>query len=215
MKFAPLTLVAAAALTATSAFASGDIASVDQNGDHFASYSEITSVYPGLTRNDFRDIDTNRDQRVSANELTAPDAQSIVKRQLPGHGDVLDLAAVDTNGDNFVSFSELAGAYSGLSAIDFDLIDLSNDNRLDANELYSPATQVVVSRFENGDNGVVSLNSVDLDGSGFVTFDEVSGSLPGLTNVDFDDIDLNNDNRLSVQELYDLDARTILSQSAS
>ncbi|MXQ06956.1 hypothetical protein GQ651_03760 [Alphaproteobacteria bacterium GH1-50] len=206
--------IAATALSATAALASGDIASVDRNGDRFASFAELTSTYPGLTASDFRTIDANKDRRVSAVELQAPEAQSIVNRHKVGANGLLDVAAVDTNGDNFVSFFELAGAYPGLSATDWNEIDGSEDGRLNASELYAGETQVILDR-RVADRTFVALNAVDTDGSNFASLVELQSAYPGLSSLDFDEIDTNNDNRVSFDELYDIDSRTILGRSVN
>ena len=189
--------LATSAITATAAFASADISSVDRDGDRFASFSEVTAVYPGLTKSDFRDIDANRDNRISAVEIADGHAQTIINRQVAGQGSVvLDLNAVDTDGDNFVSFTELAAAYPGLSANDLDDVDVNNDNRVAANELYAPKTREVLGRSAANGSSVVSLSKIDVDGSGFASAGELAGIYPGLSSLDFEEIDLNGDNRI-------------------
>ncbi len=207
--------LATTAITATTALASADITSVDRNSDRFASFDEITAVYPGLTRSDFNSIDTNDDRRVSAVELADGAAQSIIHRQLPGQGRVLGLSKVDTNGDNFVSFTELAGVYRGLTASDWDKLDTNDDKRLNASELYSEAAQSVLGRHPAERRAFVSLNALDTDASGFATFGELTGTYPRLSTLDFHQIDLNGDKRISFDELYNADVRTVLSRAGN
>ena len=208
--------LATSAITATAAFASADISTVDRDGDRFASFSEVTAVYPGLTKSDFRDIDANRDNRISAVEIADGQAQTIINRQVAGQGSVvLDLNAVDTDGDNFVSFTELAAAYPGLSANDLDDVDVNNDNRVAANELYAPKTREVLGRSAANGSSVVSLSKIDVDGSGFASAGELGSIYPGLSSLDFEEIDLNGDNRISFNELYDAEVREVLARSGS
>ncbi len=204
--------LAASALSATAVFAATDIQSVDRNGDRFASYDELTGAVPGLTRSDFRDIDTNGDRRVSSVELLAPDAQAVVNRYALGADTLVDIARVDTNGDNFVSFSELAGVYPGLSATDWNGIAGSDDNRLNAGEFYATDTQVILNQ-NLGSTAFVALDAVDADGSNFATLGELRGAYPGLSAIDFADIDTNSDNRISFDELYAVDAQVVLGQN--
>ena len=51
---------------------------VDVNNDDFASYAELSAAYPGLTEAEFEQIDGNNDNRVSSDEIYAPEAQQIV-----------------------------------------------------------------------------------------------------------------------------------------
>ncbi len=101
--------LAATAISATAAFAATDIRTLDTNGDRFASYEEFTNVVPGLTHSDFRVIDVNDDRRVSSPELQTLGAQAIIARYAVGAEGLPDIAAVDTNGDTFVSFFRTGG----------------------------------------------------------------------------------------------------------
>ena len=101
--------LATTALTATAASAAS-IGSVDQNGDNFASKTELTAVYPTLTQADFRGIDTNDDRRISNAEITAPGVQAILARHVAVEGGVMGVATLDSDGSGFVSISELTAA---------------------------------------------------------------------------------------------------------
>ena len=204
--------LAATALSATAALAASDIQSLDTNGDRFASYAEASAAYPALSRADFRILDVNKDNRLSSVELQAGEAQAVFARSTGAFGS-LDLAAVDTDGDNFVSFFELAGAYPGLSANDWKEIDGLSGDRLTASEFYAIETQVILDQSTETAEGFVALDAVDVDGSHFASFGELSAAYPGLSDIDFDDIDLNNDNRISFTELNAIDTRTILDRA--
>ena len=197
--------IATTALTATVASAAG-IGAIDQNGDRFASKAEITAVYPTLSANDFRDLDLNRDNRISAVEITAPGASAILNKHVAGVS-VRGVADIDTNGDGFASFGELAAAN------DFDDIDANNDGRVNFVELYAPVAQDVVSRYDAGSSILVSLDAVDTDGSGFASLNELVAKYPSLSAVDFQRLDANDDNRISFSELYQLEAIEVLGKN--
>ncbi len=201
---------AAAALSATSAFAATDIRSLDTDGDRFASFAETDAAFPGFTRSDFRTVDANRDNRLSSVELQSADAQAVFNRY--NGANFVDLAAVDTDGDNFVSFSELADAYPGLSANDWRAIAGLDGTRVSANALYELETQIILDQ-STGVSEFVALDNVDTDGSRFATFGELSASYPGLSAIDFNEIDANNDNRISFNELIDIESRTVLGRA--
>lgn len=203
--------IATTALTATVASAAG-IGAVDQNGDRFATKAEIATVYPTLSASDFRDLDTNRDNRVSASEITAPGASAILNKHVAGVA-VQSVSDIDTNGDGYASQAELAAAYPGFRGSDFDDLDVNDDNRVSSNELYAPVAQEVVTRYEAGSNILVSLDSVDIDGSGFASYGELAAQYPSLSTVDFQRFDRNDDNRISFSELYDLDAIAVLGKN--
>ncbi len=205
--------LATTALTASAAAAAG-IGAVDQNGDNFASKAELTAVYPTLSATDFRDIDTNDDRRISNTEITAPGVQAILARHVAVEGGVQDLASLDADGSGFVSMSELSAAYPGFRATDFTDIDVNDDNRVSASELYAAEAQVIVSRYDaGGSNVLVALNEIDTDGSGFASLNELSATYQNLSVVDFNQIDANNDNRISFDELYAGDAQTVLGKN--
>ena len=205
--------LATTAITATAAAAAG-ISSIDQNGDRFASKAEVAAVYPGLSTSDFRDIDTNRDGRWSSVEFNTGEAKLIVARNVPGVGGVQDVASLDTDGSGFVSEAELAAAYPGLNAFDFDDIDTNNDNRLSSVELYDADAQVVISRYDATSGGVlVALDALDTDNSGFASLGELTAQYENLSQIDFDRIDTNNDDRISFSELYDIDAQIVLGKN--
>ena len=203
--------IATTALTATVASAAG-IGAIDQNGDRFASKAEITAVYPTLSANDFRDLDLNRDNRISAVEITAPGASAILNKHVAGVS-VRGVADIDANGDGFASFGELAAAYPGFGANDFDDIDANNDGRVNFVELYAPVAQDVVSRYDAGSSILVSLDAVDTDGSGFASLNELVAKYPSLLAVDFQRLDADDDNRISFSELYQLEAIEVLGKN--
>lgn len=59
-----------------------DLASFDADGNRFIDIGEFQAVMPGISGSDFRTMDANSDNRVSADELMSSDAQCV----LGGHG---------------------------------------------------------------------------------------------------------------------------------
>lgn len=205
--------LAATALTTTVASAGVTIEQIDANGDRFASKQEVSAALPTMTSSDFRDLDINRDRRLSATEVQAPGAQSILGRHVAAASTVQGLADVDANGDRFASFGELAAAYPGFRETDFRDIDVNDDGRVSATELYASDAQSVVTRYESGSDILVSLDELDTDGSGFASYAELAVQYPNLSTVDFQRFDANDDNRISFDELYDIEAISVLGKN--
>lgn len=211
MKKLTLTL-AAVALSTSSALAAG-IADIDQNDDNFASFVEVAAAYPTLTRSDFNDLDLNDDRRLSNVELTAPGAQAVLNQHVTTAVTALDFDAVDADGDYFASYAELSAAVPGLTALDFGDIDSNGDNRVSASEYYAADAQTIVSRFEEGTSVVVSLSDLVENGAKFASFDDLSAAYPSLNALDFEDLDTNDDNRISSSELNAPEAFVILDRA--
>ncbi len=55
-----------------------DLASIDANSDKFADFNEIQAMYPGMDMTNFKAIDLNGDNRVSAIEFLMPKAQCVL-----------------------------------------------------------------------------------------------------------------------------------------
>lgn len=207
-------LAAAAAIAASSAVAMEGI-DLDIDGDGFASRAEINQVLGNVTASDFNALDGNNDNRLSVNELRADGARAIVARYEAKPSTLVGVSALDGNNDGFASFTELRVEYPGLTAADFNDIDLNNDNRVSFDELYNPVAQSVVSRFENGVAPTVGLSAIDANGDNFGSFAELVAVYPGLSAIDFRDIDANNDRRVSFGELYTLESQSILGRAGS
>lgn len=122
------------------------LSDIDQDGDRFVTQAELAVVYDGLLDAEFRAIDVNRDNRVSATELYAPRAQALVSRyEMPARM-LVTIMEVDTNDDYFVTYEELSQSFPGLSRIDFDIIDSNGDNRVASREYYSPEAQTIIEQ---------------------------------------------------------------------
>lgn len=121
-----------------------------------------------------------------------------------------DIAEIDWNNDSFVSFAELAIAFPGIDREDFRSIDANDDNRIDSTELYEIEAQNILARHE--DTGRQIRIVVDADRDGFVSYDELAAVYTGVTQLEFDEIDANDDNRIDNWEFYDIEAQTTLAR---
>ncbi len=191
--------IATTALTAAAASAMS-VDAFDANGDRFVSYAEATAVNPLVTRQDFRDLDVNRDNRLSAVEFNAAGAEAILGRGTSAAGTVLSVS--DLSGGSFVTEGQLVAAYPGLKAHEFDLIDANNDNRVSSVEIYASDAQDILNQHEGGNGILVSLDAVDVDGSGFASLAEIQAVYPGTTANDLRVFDVNRDGRIAFNEFY-------------
>ena len=183
----------------------------DTNGDRFASYAEVTAVNASVSRSEFRELDVNRDRRLSSVELQAPGAEAILNRGVNPTGTVLSVG--DISGGNFVSRAELAAAYPGLEAYEFDIIDANKDGRVSSTEIYAASAQDILSVHEHPESILVSLDRVDTDGSGFASLAELQTVYKGTTANDLLDIDVNRDGRISFTEFYSPSAVVVLGEN--
>ena len=191
--------LATSAIAATAASAMS-VSAFDANGDRFVSYEEVTAVNPLVNRQDFRDLDVNRDNRLSSVELNAAGAEAILDRGTSAAGTVLSVA--DISGGSFVSEAELAAAYPGLKKVEFDIIDANNDGRVSSVEIYAADAQDILNQHEAGNGVLVSLDAVDTDGSGFASLAEIQSVYPGTTANDLRLFDVNRDGRIAFNEFY-------------
>lgn len=197
------TLALALATTAIAATAASamSVHSFDANGDRFATYSEVTAVNPTVTRDQFRTLDVNRDNRLSAAEIDASGAEATLNRGARDIGSVPSITEI--SGGRFASFSQLEAAYPGLTRDHFREIDANRDNRVSSTELYGSDAQAILKTHQTGGGGVVvSLDAVDTDGSGFASLAELQRVYSNLDANDLREIDVNRDGRVSFAELY-------------
>lgn len=122
------------------------VSDVDTDGNRFLSLEELQAEYPGLTRNDFRDMDVNDDRRLDATEFYSPRSQAIVTRYEMAPTQMLTIMDVDGDGDFFASFDELKASYPGLSKSEFIQIDRNRDNRVHSLEFYGAEAQSILDR---------------------------------------------------------------------
>ena len=196
-----------ATATAASAMKATDL---DINGDGFASITEVRQIFPGFSSNDFREIDVNRDRRLSNKELNAAGTTSIVGRYEATMSVAHGLSDIDKNGDRFASRAELNAVYKGLLDDEFREIDGNRDNRVSSVELYRPLAQALLTRYEMSGRDLVTIMAVDTDDDAFASFAELQSVYGNLSMVDFHLIDNNGDNRVSSSEYYTEEAQAIL-----
>ena len=196
-----------ATATAASAMKATDL---DVDGDGFASITEVRQIFPGFSSNDFREIDVNRDRRLSSSELNASGVSGIVGRYQSTMSIAHGLSDIDTNGDRFASREELNAVYKGLKDDEFREIDVNRDNRVNATELYRPLAQALVTRYEMSGRDLITIMAVDVDDDAFASFAELQAVYSKLSMADFNLIDNNGDNRVSSTEYYTDEAQAIL-----
>jgi|GEM_PF-5548392 Ca2+-binding EF-hand superfamily protein len=208
-----VTLITAALVASATAASAMKATDLDIDGDGFASIGEVRQIFPGFSSNDFRDIDVNRDRRLSDSELNASGVSAIVGRYQDTMAIIHSLTDIDTSGDRFVSEEELGAVYNGVTANEFDLIDLNNDDRVSAQELYQPLAQAMLNRYEMGGRDLITIMQVDTDDDAFATLEELQSFYPGLTKSEFEIIDINGDNRLGSTEYYTTEAQEVFDKN--
>jgi Ca2+-binding EF-hand superfamily protein len=206
------TLTAALLATATAASAM-KATDLDIDGNGFATISELRQIFPNFSSNDFRDIDVNRDRRLSNAELNKSGTSAIIDRYQSTMAVVHGLSDIDGNGDRFASFSELGQVYEGVTRNEFNLIDLNNDNRVSAQELYAPLAQAMLNRYEMSGRELITIMQVDVDDDAFASLAELQAFYPGLTRSEFEIIDINGDNRLGSTEYYTPEAQDVFDKN--
>lgn len=200
----------AGCLASGPALAAMTLEDLDASGDGFATYEEIRDAIPRLNYTDFRRLDGNGDNRVSAQELQESDAQTILTQHsvLPPNERAVSL--IDTDGDGFMSMDDFKRVYTAFPETSFNKIDLNGDHRVSYNEYYTPETFAAISSCQ--ESNYVDLASVDKDGDRFLSWEEALAAMPKMTQNEFRQIDVNSDNRLSAVEFNLPDARCILDQ---
>jgi hypothetical protein len=192
----------------TAAFAVTSVSDMDMDNDDFASFEELSATYQGLSQEEFDRIDANSDNRISPEELYDPKAQQIVSLY---EGEELPRFVIDLNGDGFSEYEEITTVFTDLTELDFREMDTNKDNRLSQFEIYDIDAQATLNKYRSMEE-VATVAKGDADRDGFLSEGELMNAYPGLTAEDFQIIDDNNDNRVSFNEVYMLDAQNILSR---
>ncbi|MBT8418202.1 MAG: hypothetical protein KJO42_12235 [Silicimonas sp.] len=117
---------------------------LDPDSDGLMSYDDMARVHPTLTKNAFEGIDKNNDSRISYAEFYTVEAQTALAQC--SESKFLDLAAMDSDGDKFLSMDELMGGYPQATNADFRTIDLNKDNRISSVELLAPTAECLVGK---------------------------------------------------------------------
>lgn len=207
-----LMATAATALSATGAFAAVDLDQLDLDANNFVSIEELRASFPEVTANDFELMDANDDNRLSREEVTSPEGSTILDRY-EMQPDVArgPVVVLDDDSDGYILLEDLRRAYSGFTDLDFDTMDTNDDNRLTYAEYYDIEAQNVVARY-GMTNSVADIAEIDTNGDGFADFDEMMAQYPGIGELELEQIDLNGDNQVSSNELYEADAQQIVSR---
>lgn len=210
--------LAATAFTATSALAQAtvDVDQLDADNDDFVSQEELMAAFPEFDPTFFDEIDTNDDGRLSAEELNTSEAQTILSRYQPteGSAQTVDVTALDVDGDGFVSEMELTAGYPDFDPTFFDEIDTNDDGRIAPEEFNTSEAQTIISRYEpqTASAQTWDIGSLDTDGDGFVSEEELTARFPDFDMTFFDEIDTNDDGRIAPDEINTSEAQTILSR---
>ena len=186
-------------VTAIPALAAITLQDLDMSGDSFATYEEVRNAIPEMDRVDFDAIDTNNDQRLSSEEVSAPDAQTVLVQHAMRAIKERPIALVDQDGDGFMSYDDLKRVHPSLTMNSFESIDTNNDGRLSYNEYYTLEAQTALAQCS--ESSFIDLADMDINGDRFLSLEELKGGYPKATPADFRTVDLNNDNRISSVEL--------------
>lgn len=205
---------AIATVAAGAALAATEIDAVDMDGDNFASLEELKSAFPEFDVVFFDDMDANDDNRISPQEMLATETQDILARydMVPLEDRVY--VRVDTDMNGYMEYDEITAVFPGLSELDYQEIDGNDDNRVTYAEYYTTEAQDIMARASAGET-VMDIADIDMNGDDFADFNEMVAAYPGLSQLSFEEIDGNDDNRISSSELYATEAQNILARSES
>ena len=214
MKRLLTTTTAIATLAAGAALAATDIDAVDMDGDGFADVAEVKAAFPEFDVVFFSDIDTNDDNRIGPQEILETEAQDILARYEMVPLEERVYARVDADMNGYMEYDEIKAFFPGLSELDYEEIDNNDDNRVTYDEYYNTEAQDIMARAAS-DATVMDIAEIDSNGDDFADFNEMVAAYPGLSQLNFEEIDENDDNRISSTELYSTEAQNILARSGS
>ncbi|NNE86574.1 MAG: hypothetical protein HKN27_00735 [Silicimonas sp.] len=124
----------------------------------------------------------------------------------------VSMGDVDIDGDSFASYAELKNAMPAMDMRAFRDIDANNDNRISSQELLDSKAQSVLAQHQMLGPKERPLAMLDADGDGFMSLADIQQVHPDFTVAGFEQIDTNNDQRLSYQEYYTTEAQTVFAQ---
>ena len=104
------------------------------------------------------------------------------------------------NGDNGASFEEVTAQAPSLTQLEFDTIDLNDNNLWDANEMTGDA-QALLVRYMQGELKTQDDFTLDTDKDGMVSMAEVNAVAGSVTQLEFDEVDTNDNNQWDPNEL--------------
>ena len=120
----------------------------------------------------------------------------------------VDIKDLDVNGDNGASFEEVTAKAPSLTQLEFDEVDTNDNNAWDANELNADA-QGLLARYMEGELQIQDDFKLDTDKDGMVSIGEVNAVAPSVTQLEFDEVDTNDNNQWDPNEL-NADAQGLL-----
>ena len=204
-----MTATAITALTATAAAAAVEIETLDLNSDGFASVEEVQAWFPDMQFESFNDIDVNDDNRLDANEVQSAEAQSVFGQyDMRPIEEATAKIVLDDDGDGFISLEDYRRAYPQFTDLSFEEIDTNDDNRVSYVEHYDLGAQTEIARYETGT--IMDIADIDTNSDDFADFEEMTAAYPGLPMEGFEEIDVNDDNRISSEELYTREAQQLV-----
>lgn len=161
---------------ASSSFAAdAAMSSVDTNGDGVAQYSEMTALFPKMSRVLFTVMDGNKNGVVEQKELMRPAAQQV----LESFGRQKFKAAVsgDLDGNGSISFEELSTVLPGFQQGLYDSMDLNTDGKLDLLEFNTGHARTTIDSFRAAVQ-YVNIQANDTDGDGVLSDEELAQVIP-------------------------------------
>lgn len=123
-----------------------------------------------------------------------------------------DISDVDMTADSFAGFEELRMAFPDVTEENFDAIDLNDDNRVSSQELLETDAQDILARYTMVPMKERSQVVLDANFDRFVSKEEFTAIFPTFSEIDFNTIDDNNDNRVSYVEVYETEAQDIIAR---
>jgi hypothetical protein len=112
----------------------------------------------------------------------------------------VDIMNLDTDGDNGASFAEVTAKAPSLTQLEFDEVDTNDNNAWDANELNADA-QGLLSRYMDGESTTQDAFKLDTDKDAMINMAEITAYNPSITQLEFDEIDTNDNNQWDANEL--------------
>lgn len=157
----------------------GNFDDVDANSDSIIDFDETLDLLPGFTRERFDAL--NLEVEISREEIQLGIGYTSGAQTL---FDAFDLA--DTDGDGLLTLTEARKRLPGLTEDAFDYMNLVATAPLTPSEL-----QAAILLLGDLDFVLENFDTLDLDSSGSLTFDEVPGTLEAITRANFEALDRN------------------------
>ena len=120
----------------------------------------------------------------------------------------VDIKDLDTDGDSAATYAEVIAKAPSLTQLEFDEVDTNDNNTWDANELNADA-QALLTRYMEGELQTQDEFTLDSDKDGMVSMMEVNAVAASVTQLEFDEIDTNDNNQWDPNEL-NADAQGLL-----